>query len=80
MTVLSQKMLEDLQLRGLAARTQDSYVSAVRQLAKHYHKSPDKLDEEELRQYFLYLKNVSRCRTARFRLRCAESSFSMNRP
>jgi integrase/recombinase XerD len=29
----------------------------VRQLAEHYHKSPDQVDEEELRQYLLYLKN-----------------------
>jgi integrase/recombinase XerD len=58
MTVLRQKMIEDLQLRGLAVRTQESYVQAVRQLAAHYHKSPDQISEEELRQYFLYLKNV----------------------
>jgi len=32
-------------------------VRAVRQLAEHYHKSPDQISEEELRQYFLYLKN-----------------------
>jgi hypothetical protein len=30
----------------------------VRQLAEHYHKSPDLITEEELRQYFLFLKNV----------------------
>jgi len=51
-------MIECLQLRGLSERTQDSYVRAVRQLAEHYHKSPDLLSEEELRQYFLYLKNI----------------------
>ena len=33
-TVLRQRMLEDLQLRGLAAKTQDAYVRAVRQLAE----------------------------------------------
>ena len=58
MTVLRQKMIEDLQLRGLAVRTQESYVQAVSQLAAHYHKSPDQINEEELRQYFLFLKNV----------------------
>jgi integrase/recombinase XerD len=57
MTPLRQRMIEDLQLRGLAAKTQDSYVRAVRQLAEHYHKSPDLITEEELRLYFLYLKN-----------------------
>jgi site-specific recombinase XerD len=49
-------MLEDMQLRGLSAQTQESYVRAVEQLAKHYGKSPDQINEEELRQYFLYLK------------------------
>lgn len=58
MNVLRQKMIEDLQLRGLAVRTQESYVQAVRQLARHYHKSPDQISEQELRQYFLFLKNV----------------------
>jgi site-specific recombinase XerD len=58
MNVLRQKMMEDLQLRGLAVRTQESYVQAVSQLAAHYHKSPDQITEEELRQYFLFLKNV----------------------
>jgi len=58
MTPLRQRMLEDLQLRGLSERTQELYVNAVRQLAEHYHKSPDRITEEELRDYFLYLKNV----------------------
>ncbi len=57
MTPLRQRMLEDMQLRGLSARTQECYVAAVRQLAAHYHRSPDQLTEEELRQYFLYLAN-----------------------
>ncbi len=32
-TPLRQRMLEDLQLRGLSARTQDTYLRTVRQLA-----------------------------------------------
>jgi len=58
MTVLRQKMIEDMQLRGFALRTQEAYLLAVRQLARYYNKSPDLVTEEELRQYFLYLKNV----------------------
>jgi integrase/recombinase XerD len=56
-TQLRQRMIEDMQLRGLAERTQEMYVIVVRQLAEHYSKSPDLITEEELRQYFLYLKN-----------------------
>lgn len=58
MSELRKRMIECLQLRGLAERTQDSYVRAVRQLAEHYHKSPDQITEAELRQYFLFIKNV----------------------
>jgi integrase/recombinase XerD len=54
---LRQKMIEDMQLHGFAERTQEAYLLAVRQLAKHYRKSPDQIEEEELRQYFLFLKN-----------------------
>jgi integrase/recombinase XerD len=57
MTPLRQRMVEDMQLRGLSKKTQEAYVRAVRQLAEHYGKSPDRIHEEELRQYFLYLKN-----------------------
>ena len=56
-TALRQRMIEDMQLRGLAVRTQQAYVQAVQQLALHYGRSPDELDEEDLRRYFLYLKN-----------------------
>jgi integrase/recombinase XerD len=57
MTELRKRMIECLQLRGLAERTQEAYTRAVRQLAAHYHKSPDQITEEELRQYFLFIKN-----------------------
>jgi len=57
MNALRQKMIEDMQLHGFAERTQEAYLLAVRQLAKHYRKPPDQIGEEELRQYFLFLKN-----------------------
>lgn len=58
MTVLRQQMIKDLQLRGMADRTQQMYIRAVRMLAQHYQKSPDQITEEELRDYFLYNVNV----------------------
>jgi len=60
MTELRKRMIESLQLRALSERTQEAYVRAVRQLADHCHKSPDLITEEELRQYFLYIKNVKK--------------------
>ncbi len=60
MTPLRQRMIEDMKLRGYSARTEEAYVAAVRQLAEHYRKSPERTTEEELRQYFLYLKDVKK--------------------
>jgi integrase/recombinase XerD len=50
-------MLQDLQLAGLSERTQEAYVRAVRQLSDHYHTPPDRLSEQQVRDYFLHLKN-----------------------
>lgn len=57
MTPLRVRMIEDMQLNGLSASTQKLYAGAVAQLAKHCHRSPDQLSEQDLRQYFLYLTN-----------------------
>ena len=48
-------MLEDMQLHGFSRSTQNAYVRAIAKLAQHYHKSPDLISEDELRQYFLDL-------------------------
>jgi integrase/recombinase XerD len=60
MTPLRQRMIEDMQLRGLSPRTQEAYVRAVRQLAEHYRASPDRLTDEQVRQYFVFLHTEKR--------------------
>jgi len=57
MTELRRRMREDLQLAGFAPMTQQSYIDAVRRLAKYYKRSPALLTEEEVRRFFLYLIN-----------------------
>ena len=63
-TALRQRMLQDLQLAGLSERTQEAYLRAVRQLAEHFHTPPDRLSEQQLRDYFLHLKNDRRFASA----------------
>lgn len=55
MTPLRQRMLDAMTLRGLAARTVESYLHAMVGLAKHYRRSPDTLSAEEVRQYMLHM-------------------------
>src|SRR5690349_18675861 len=57
MTPVRQRMLNDMQLRGLAPKTQAVYLFAVQQFATHYGKSPELITEEEVRDYFLFLIN-----------------------
>ncbi len=60
MTPLRKRMIEELQLRGYADRTVEAYVHAVSQLAQHYGRSPDRITEEEVREYLLYLTNTKK--------------------
>lgn len=55
MTPLRQRMLDALELRGLARRTQESYIEAVARLARHYGRSPDTLTSEQVQAYLLHL-------------------------
>lgn len=68
MTALRERMIEDMQLHGLSEGTQQNYVHTVRQLAKYYHKSPDQITEEELREYFLHLIKVKQVAPSTFRV------------
>lgn len=56
-TPLRQRMIDDLKLAGYSKRTLEVYVASVRKLSEHYDRSPDLINEEELRRYFLYLKD-----------------------
>jgi site-specific recombinase XerD len=53
-------MIEDMQLHGYSPSTQRAYLIGASNLAKHYHKSPELISEEELRQYFLDLTLVQK--------------------
>ena len=54
---LRERMLDDLQLRGLAERTQKGYLREVRKLAGYYNTSPDRLSEQQVADYLLHLIN-----------------------
>lgn len=47
-----------MRLAGYSARTQESYVFWVAKFVEHVNKPPMRISEEDLRQYFLYLKDV----------------------
>lgn len=55
MTELRKRMEEAMVLRGLALRTQETYLACVAALARHYGRSPDRLDAAQIQSYLLHL-------------------------
>ncbi len=84
MTELRRRMMEDMQLYGLAPTTQKAYVQAVRGLAKHYHRSPDQISEPEVRQFLIYLAKRRRLAPSTMRVYMFAIKFlyqnTLNRP
>ena len=54
------KMIKALQLNGKGERTQQAYTRALRMLTDFYSKTPDLITEEQLQDYFLHRKNISK--------------------
>jgi integrase/recombinase XerD len=52
---LRQRMLEDMRMRKLAPKTQQSYIRVVSRFAKYLGRSPDTATAEDLRLYQLHL-------------------------
>ena len=51
-----ERMADDMRLRDYSRKTQEAYTREARQFMKHVGKEPRELVEEDLRAYFIYLK------------------------
>ena len=60
MSPLRQRMIEEMRMRDFSQHTIAAYVSAVYRLSKHYGRSPDRLDREQIRAFLLDLVQEKR--------------------
>jgi len=54
-TPLRQSLVRELTLRGCSPRTIETYVYWVFDLARYYHRSPDRISDDELKDYQFHL-------------------------
>ena len=57
MTELRQKMISAMDLKNLSPHSKRTYLAAVIGIAKHYRQSPEKITDQMIEDYLLYLKN-----------------------
>jgi site-specific recombinase XerD len=55
MTQLRKRVLEELERRNYSKATARAYVGAIRQFAAYFHRSPEQLGVEHVRQYQVHL-------------------------
>lgn len=55
MTPLRKQMIGAMRQRGFSVRTHESYLTAVRDLARYYRRSPDAITVDELQGFFDHL-------------------------
>jgi len=55
MTPLRKRFQRHLTFKRFSPKTHEAYIGAVKGLAEYYNKSPDKLSDEQIQDYFVYL-------------------------
>jgi site-specific recombinase XerD len=55
MDTLREKMLAELQLRGITLRTQTAYLREIAKLENYFNRSPEELGEEEVKEYLVHM-------------------------
>jgi integrase/recombinase XerD len=77
MSLLRQRMIEDMQVRNLSKNTQRTYAQQVELFARHFCRSPARLGPEDIRAYQVYLTTERRLSPGSIMLATAALRYSV---
>jgi integrase/recombinase XerD len=84
MTPLRRRMIEDMRIRNLSPRTQRAYVEQVSRFARHFGQPPERLGQDEIRAWQIYLVEERRLAASSISIAVAALRFvytvSLKRP
>jgi Mg-chelatase subunit ChlD len=75
MTPLRQRMIADMQIRNLPARTQEAYAERVAEFARFHGRSPSRLHIDHVRSFLAHLVNDKRVSRSYLRQSVADLRF-----
>src|SRR3974390_2857333 len=75
MTRLRKMMLDELERRNYSQTTRRAYLLGVEQFAKHFHRSPDQLGLDHIRDYQAHLFRVRKLKANTVAVRLAALRF-----
>src|SRR6516225_179067 len=79
MTRIRKMMLEELERRNYAQTTIDCYIQTIEDFARHFHRAPDQLTPEHIREYQAYLFRERRLAASTVTQRLAALRFFFTR-
>src|SRR5271169_60771 len=84
MTPLRRRMIEDMRIRNLSPHTQRAYVEQVSRFARHFGEPPERLGQDEIRTWQIYLVEERRLAASSISIAVAALRFvytvSLKRP
>jgi integrase/recombinase XerD len=84
MTPLRRRMIEDMRIRNLSPHTQRAYVEQVSRFARHFGQPPERLGQDEIRAWQIYLVEERRLAASSISIAVAALRFvytvSLKRP
>lgn len=78
MSKLREQMQMDLDIKGYSPQTKRSYIGQVERFSRYYGKSPDKLGEQEIKEYLHYLIKIRKLSSSHINIAYSALKFFYN--